>query len=180
MTVKRPVSASLAWAFFSMIVLSVLTSTVALLTLASSQRDAEAINIAGSLRMQSYRLGYEMQRNSPSLTQHRQHWQHTLSAPALQKLNRWYVPDDVKQRYQQLHLAWQEMDTHIAHGDLVWYQTHIEDFVGRIDAFVLTLQHYTEHKIQTVTLLSLAGALGILLLTVFTPVSYTHLRAHET
>jgi two-component system nitrate/nitrite sensor histidine kinase NarQ len=40
---------------------------VALLTLASSQRDAEAINIAGSLRMQSYRLGYEMQRNSPSL-----------------------------------------------------------------------------------------------------------------
>ncbi|ELP5693446.1 TPA: nitrate/nitrite two-component system sensor histidine kinase NarQ [Enterobacter ludwigii] len=168
MTVKRPVSASLAWAFFSMIVLSVLTSTVALLTLASSQRDAEAINIAGSLRMQSYRLGYEMQRNSPSLTQHRQHWQHTLSAPALQKLNRWYVPDDVKQRYQQLHLAWQEMDTHIAHGDLVWYQTHIEDFVGRIDAFVLALQHYTEHKIQTVTLLSLAGALGILLLTVFT------------
>ena len=168
MTVKRPVSASLAWAFFSMIVLSVLTSTVALLTLASSQRDAEAINIAGSLRMQSYRLGYEMQRNSPSPTQHRQHWQHTLSAAALQKLNRWYVPDDVKQRYQQLHLAWQEMDTHIAHGDLVWYQTHIEDFVGRIDAFVLALQHYTEHKIQTVTLLSLAGALGILLLTVFT------------
>jgi two-component system nitrate/nitrite sensor histidine kinase NarQ len=45
----------------------VLTSTVALLTLASSQRDAEAINIAGSLRMQSYRLGYEMQRNSPPL-----------------------------------------------------------------------------------------------------------------
>lgn len=67
MTVKRPVSGSLARAFFSIIALSVLTSTVALLTLASSQRDAEAINIAGSLRMQSYRLGYEMQRNSPSL-----------------------------------------------------------------------------------------------------------------
>ena len=63
MTVKRPVSGS-ARAFISIIVLSVLTSTVALFTLASSQRDAEAINIAGSLRMQSYRLGYEMQRNS--------------------------------------------------------------------------------------------------------------------
>lgn len=47
-----------------MIVLSVLISAIALVTLASSQRDAEAINIAGSLRMQSYRTGYEMQRAS--------------------------------------------------------------------------------------------------------------------
>jgi two-component system nitrate/nitrite sensor histidine kinase NarQ len=139
------------------VLLSVLTSTIALLTLASSQRDAEAINIAGSLRMQSYRLGYEMQRKPGAA--HREIWQQTLSAPALQKLNRWYVPDNVKQRYQQLHLAWQEMDA-IARGDTAWYQTHIEDFVGRIDAFVLALQHYTEHKIQLVILISLAGGLG--------------------
>ena len=168
MTVKRPVSRSLARAFFSIIMLSVLTSAIALLTLASSQRDAEAINIAGSLRMQSYRLGYEMQRTSPSLAEHRAVWQQTLSAPALQKLSRWYVPDDVKQRYQQLHLAWQEMDKRIASGDTAWYQTHIEDFVGRIDAFVLALQHYTEHKIQLVILMSLAGGLGILLLAMTT------------
>ncbi|HCM9619271.1 TPA: nitrate/nitrite two-component system sensor histidine kinase NarQ [Enterobacter cloacae subsp. cloacae] len=168
MTVKRPVSGSLARAFISIIVLSVLTSTVALFTLASSQRDAEAINIAGSLRMQSYRLGYEMQRNSDALAAHRESWQQTLSAPALQKLSRWYVPDDVKARYKQLHLAWQEMDNHIARGDIGWYQAHIEDFVGRIDAFVLALQHYTEHKIRAVILISLAGGMGILILTIFT------------
>ncbi|MEI9482209.1 nitrate/nitrite two-component system sensor histidine kinase NarQ [Enterobacter cancerogenus] len=168
MTVKRPVSRSLARAFFSIIMLSMLTSAIALLTLASSQRDAEAINIAGSLRMQSYRLGYEMQRTSPSLAEHRSVWQQTLSAPALQKISRWYVPDDVKQRYQQLHLAWQEMDKRIASGDTAWYQSHIEDFVGRIDAFVLALQHYTEHKIQLVILMSLAGGLGILLLAMTT------------
>jgi len=167
-TVKRPVSRSLARAFFSIIMLSVLTSAIALLTLASSQRDAEAINIAGSLRMQSYRLGYEMQRTSPSLAEHRAVWQQTLSAPALQKISRWYVPDDVKQRYHQLHLAWQEMDKRIASGDTAWYQSHIEDFVGRIDAFVLALQHYTEHKIQLVILMSLAGGLGILLLAMTT------------
>ena len=168
MTVKRPVSGSLARAFFSMIVLSVMTSAIALMTLASSQRDAEAINIAGSLRMQSYRLGYEMQRASPSLMEHREAWQQTLSAPALQTLNRWYVPDDVKQRYHQLHLAWQEMSQRIASGDTAWYQAHIEDFVGRIDAFVLALQHYTEHKIQLVILMSLAGGLSILLLALAT------------
>lgn len=88
-------------------------------------------------------------------------WQQTLSAPALQKLSRWYVPDDVKARYQQLHLAWQEMDNHIARGDIGWYQAHIEDFVGRIDAFVLALQHYTEHKIRAVILISTAGGMGI-------------------
>lgn len=168
MTVKRPVSRSLARAFFSIVLLSVFTCAIALLTLASSQRDAEAINIAGSLRMQSYRLGYEMQRASPELQKHRQSWQQTLSAPALQKLDRWYVPDNVKQRYQQLHLAWQEMDRQIAKGDTAWYQTHIQDFVGRIDAFVLALQHYTEHKIQLVILISLAGGLGILLLALIT------------
>ncbi|MGS2872204.1 nitrate/nitrite two-component system sensor histidine kinase NarQ [Enterobacter huaxiensis] len=168
MTVKRPVSTSLARAFFSIIVLSALTSTLALLTLASSQRDAEAINIAGSLRMQSYRLGYEMERASPSLAEHRETWQQTLSAPALQKLSRWYVPDDVKERYQQLHLAWTEMDRRVASGDTLWYQNHIENFVGRIDAFVLALQHYTEHKIQLVILMSLAGGLGILLLAAMT------------
>jgi len=51
-------------------VLSILSSAVALLTLASSQRDAEAINIAGSLRMQSYRLGYELQRGGSDLHEH--------------------------------------------------------------------------------------------------------------
>ena len=78
------------------------------------------------------------------------------------------MPDDVKARYQQLHLAWQEMDNHIARGDIGWYQAHIEDFVGRIDAFVLALQHYTEHKIRAVILISSAGGMGILILTIFT------------
>lgn len=53
--VKRPVSASLAGPFY-IVLLSILSTGIALLTLASSLRDAEAINIAGSLRMQSYRL----------------------------------------------------------------------------------------------------------------------------
>ena len=48
-----------------MIVLSVLISAIALVTLARSQRDAEAINIAGiAAHAGSYRLGYEMQRAS--------------------------------------------------------------------------------------------------------------------
>ncbi|MEA7609765.1 hypothetical protein ONJ23_27460, partial [Salmonella enterica subsp. enterica serovar Virginia] len=42
----RPVSASLAKAFFYIVLLSILSTGSALLTLTSSLRDAEAINIA--------------------------------------------------------------------------------------------------------------------------------------
>ena len=54
--VKRPVSASLARAFFYIVLLSILSTGIALLTLASNLRDAEAIIMAGSLRTHIYRL----------------------------------------------------------------------------------------------------------------------------
>lgn len=76
--------------------LSILSTGIALLTLTSSLRDAEAINIAGSLRMQSYRLGYDLQSQSPQLNAHRQLFQQALNAPALQNLNARYVPEAVK------------------------------------------------------------------------------------
>lgn len=168
MIVKRPVSGSLARAFISIILLSVLTSGIALMTLASSLRDAEAINIAGSLRMQSYRLGYDLERNSDNFSSHRLHWQSTLNSPVLKELDRWYVPESVKSGYQQLQLAWHEMDSHLEAGDKAWYQDHIQQYVERIDAFVLALQHYAEHKMQLVVAISLAGGVGILLLVVMT------------
>lgn len=168
MIVKRPVSGSLARAFISIILLSVLTSGIALMTLASSLRDAEAINIAGSLRMQSYRLGYDLERNSADFSAHRLHWQNTLHSPVLQELDRWYVPDSVKTGYQQLQVAWAEMDSHLEAGDKIWYQDHIQQYVERIDTFVLALQHYAEHKMQLVVSISLAGGLGILLLVIMT------------
>ncbi len=67
--------------------LSILSTGSALLTLTSSLRDAEAINIAGSLRMQSYRLGYDLQSRSPQINAHRQLFQHALNSPVLQNLS---------------------------------------------------------------------------------------------
>lgn len=93
--VKRPVSTSLAPPFY-IVLLSILSTGIALLTLASSLRDAEAINIAGSLRMQSYRPGYDLQSGSPQLNAHRQLFQQALHSPVLTNLNVWYVPEAVK------------------------------------------------------------------------------------
>ncbi|WLI75847.1 nitrate/nitrite two-component system sensor histidine kinase NarQ [Kosakonia sp. H02] len=168
MIVKRPVSASLARAFFSIVLLSLLSTGVALITLASSLRDAEAINIAGSLRMQSYRIGYSLQHTSGELAALRQTYQHTLNSPVLQTLNRWYVPQEVQQRYRQLHESWREMENHLSQGDMAWYQQNIQRYVGNIDAFVLALQHYAERKMMLVVTISLLGAVGIFTLVFFT------------
>ncbi|WP_336221292.1 nitrate/nitrite two-component system sensor histidine kinase NarQ [Citrobacter amalonaticus] len=168
MIVKRPVSASLARAFFYIVLLSILSTGVALLTLASSLRDAEAINVAGSLRMQSYRLGYDLQSNSPQLNAHRQLFQQALNSSALNNLNAWYVPEAVKSRYAQLHANWLEMNARLVNGDLKWYQANINDYVDKIDLFVLALQHYAERKVMLVVGISLAGGFGIFTLVFFT------------
>ncbi|MFP1462585.1 type IV pili methyl-accepting chemotaxis transducer N-terminal domain-containing protein [Escherichia coli] len=111
MIVKRPVSASLARAFFYIVLLSILSTGIALLTLASSLRDAEAINIAGSLRMQSYRLGYDLQSGSPQLNAHRQS---IPAGTAFTGINQSHacmrVPEAVKTRYAHLNANWLEMN----------------------------------------------------------------------
>lgn len=168
MTVKRPVSASLAKAFFYIVLLSILSTGSALLTLTSSLRDAEAINIAGSLRMQSYRLGYDLQSRSPQINAHRQLFQHALNSPVLQNLNAWYVPQAVKNRYARLHANWLEMNSRLQDGDIAWYQANINNYVDQIDLFVLALQHYAERKVMLVVAISLAGGIGIFTL-VFLP-----------
>lgn len=155
MIVKRPVSASLARAFFYIVLLSILSTGIALLTLASSLRDAEAINIAGSLRMQSYRLGYDLQSGSPQLNAHRQLFQQALHSPVLTNLNVWYVPEAVKTRYAHLNANWLEMNNRLSKGDLPWYQANINNYVNQIDLFVLALQHYAERKMLLVVAISL-------------------------
>ena len=168
MIVKRPVSASLARAFFYIVLLSILSTGIALLTLASSLRDAEAINIAGSLRMQSYRLGYDLQRQSQQLHDHRQLFQQALHSPVLNNLNAWYVPQAVKTRYAHIHANWLEMNNRLNEGDIDWYQENINNYVNQIDLFVLALQHYAERKMMLVVAISLAGGIGIFTLVFFT------------
>ena len=118
--------------------------------------------------MQSYRLGYDLQSQSPQLNAHRQLFQQALNAPALQNLNAWYVPQAVKSRYGRLHANWLEMNARLIDGDLKWYQANINNYVDQIDLFVLALQHYAERKVMLVFGISLAGGIGIFTLVFFT------------
>lgn len=84
MLVKRSVTSTLARALIAMVILSVLSTGIALLTVASSINDAEAVNIAGSLRMQSYRLAYDLTNQPQDVARHLEEYNQSLHASALQ------------------------------------------------------------------------------------------------
>ncbi|KFC79902.1 nitrate/nitrite two-component system sensor histidine kinase NarQ [Buttiauxella agrestis] len=174
MIVKRSVSTSLARAFFYIVLLSLLSTGIAMLTLASSLRDAEAVNVAGSLRMQSYRLGYDLQGDRRELDKHLEQYAQSLSSPALLKTEKFWVPAEVRNRFKVINYAWLEMVEHIRNGDLAWYQAHISGYVEQIDLFVLALQHYAERKMMQVVFASVVGFIAIFTLVFFTLRRFRH------
>ncbi|MEJ4045133.1 nitrate/nitrite two-component system sensor histidine kinase NarQ [Erwinia sp. SLM-02] len=170
-SVKRSVTHSIARTLFAIVLLSVFSSGLALLTLSGSLRDAEAINLAGSLRMQSYRLAWDITSRSSQQAEHISQYQQTLMAPALHSLDRFYVPDAVRQRYHDLLSSWQRLQPSLIsdqteiNADRV---TQIIHSVTQIDHFVLALQHWAELKMRIVALTCLLGFTAIALLVILT------------
>lgn len=167
MLVKRSVTGSLAKALFCIVIFSVLSTGLALTTVAGSLRDAEAVNIAGSLRMQSYRLAYDLARQSAGMDQHLQQYQQSLQAPALQNLDRFYVPADVREKYLSLQQTWQRLAQQIRTGQSADYQANVAGYVNQIDHFVLALQRYSELKLAIVATISVVGYIAIIGLVLF-------------
>ena len=172
--VQRSVRASLARAFFYIVLLSLLSTGVAMVTLASSLRDAEAVNIAGSLRMQSYRLGYDLQGNSSRIEEHLAIYNRTLGSQALINPGRLWIPSEVLEKYNALNETWAHMERHIRQGDKAWYDANIADYVAQIDEYVLALQHYAERKMMQVVATSVIGFVAIFLLVFFTLRRFRH------
>lgn len=168
MIVKRSVITSIARVLSGILLLSLLTTSLALLTLSGSLRDAEAINVAGSLRMQSYRLAWDAISDPQLLAQHLQLYQKTLTAPALQHLNHFWVPQEVVNRYHNLLAAWPALQNELKSGNSQIYQQQVANYVSEIDRFVLGLQRYTELKMHLVAASSFAGFLTIVVLALWT------------
>ncbi|MTD28608.1 nitrate/nitrite two-component system sensor histidine kinase NarQ [Erwinia sorbitola] len=159
MATTRSLTHSLARALFTIVLLSVISSGLALLTLSGSLRDAEAVNLSGSLRMQVWRLNWDATTTSPLYAQHIADYQRTLHSPALQALDRFYVPATVRQRYRELlNAARQPATAGVKNHQQVMQQ------VEKIDQFVLALQHWAELKMRLAALTCLLGFLAIALL----------------
>jgi two-component system nitrate/nitrite sensor histidine kinase NarQ len=85
----------------------------------------------------------------------------------LQKLDRFYVPAEVREKYLSLQHAWQPLAQQIQAGQSADYQANIAGYVNQIDHFVLALQRYSELKLTIVAAISVLGFIAIIGLVLF-------------
>lgn len=147
MYAKRSVSTRIAKYLFVVIIFMGIISSLSLIVMASNKSDAEAINISGSLRMQSYRVLTEMERSPDTVEQNLVRYQRSLNAKALRNVQQQlFVPSEVQESYQKILKRWVMMSD-LAHLQQVEkYYTELKSYVQDVDNFVLELQRFSEQK----------------------------------
>ncbi|WP_145519342.1 nitrate/nitrite two-component system sensor histidine kinase NarX [Yersinia mollaretii] len=134
----------------------------------SIQGNAHAINKAGSLRMQSYRLLSMVPLDDRDLPYLVALEQDKTSSDLQQALKR----EGLTNQYLQIERYWQEtlkpQLLEAKHPDEV--AARVADFVHQLDALVLAIDHKTEQRLLLVTLIQLVFiilTLGLLLATIY-------------
>jgi nitrate/nitrite-specific signal transduction histidine kinase len=109
--------------------------------------DATAVNISGSLRMQSYRIAVAIQRNdATNVIELLEEFERRLTSPELAG----HIPLDQTElsslfKVIQNHFA--NMKSYALH-EPTRYLTEVSDFVEDIDTLVERLEHWSESKIK--------------------------------
>lgn len=145
--IKHSVSTKLANYLFIVIIFAGVITSLSLMIMASNKSDAESINISGSLRMQSYRLLYELEQHPELVEASLRQYRVSLHSQALLEIaHQWFVPNAVKSSYHNLIKRWESMERYARHRDIAAYKTEITDYVAQVDQFVFTLQRFAEQK----------------------------------
>ncbi|WP_028025416.1 nitrate/nitrite two-component system sensor histidine kinase NarQ [Enterovibrio calviensis] len=175
LAVKRSVTTTVARSLVVILLLAVIITGFSIISLASSLNDAAAINTAGSLRMQSYRVAYDIVVDSPLLPEHVQSFEYSLLSPELQVLDNPAVPSDIRQQYGELITHWMQLRPELLGADKVFYLEQVGLFVNKIDRFVFELQQHSENKLQALAITGSIG-LGLIFATVLFLIQYTQRR----
>ena len=162
-SVTSTIAKSLLW----ILLLSVATTGFAIFTLASSLNDAEAVNVAGSMRMQSYRLAHDIQIESADFGSHIREFERSLYSPSMTRLVSWDVPTDITEDYYLIIGRWHELKRVLNGADRKHYLVLVENFVVEIDGFVFKLQEFSEDKLIKLAWAGGIGLGGILVISLF-------------
>ncbi len=95
------VSSAIGRSMVLILFMASLIAVVAMVTLFYSVPDAKAINLSGSLRMQAYRMAYEIEQGQQVLSRLDQ-FEHTLHAAELQETQRWITPASLRRTYGEV------------------------------------------------------------------------------
>ncbi|NOJ09882.1 nitrate/nitrite two-component system sensor histidine kinase NarQ [Vibrio splendidus] len=161
------VTSTIAKSLLSILLLSVATTGFAIFTLASSLNDAEAVNVAGSMRMQSYRLAHDIQIESVDYDSHIREFERSLYSPSMTNLVSWEVPTDITEDYYLIIGRWHELKQVLSSEDRKHYLVLVENFVAEIDGFVFKLQEFSEDKLIKLAWAGGIGLGGILVISLF-------------
>ncbi|MCK6263906.1 nitrate/nitrite two-component system sensor histidine kinase NarQ [Vibrio sp. ZSDE26] len=156
--VKHSVTSTIAKAMLLIVSLSLVTTSLAIVTLVSSINDAEAVNVAGSMRMQSYRLAYDIETDSVNYDSHIYQFERSIYSPSMKQLQGFIVPKDITQDYYNLISRWHELKMILTSQDKEQYSAGVAQFVSQIDDFVFKLQMFSERKM---IILAWVGGLGL-------------------
>lgn len=117
--------------------------------------------------MQSYRLAYDIQTQSPQLNEHLEHFEQSLFSPSMAALAHWTVPRSIQQHYDHLIARWHDLYPLLQNGHEAQFLTDVARFVDRIDQFVYALQEFSIVKLQLLAIVGGVGLSLILLITLF-------------
>lgn len=160
----RSVSFTIGGAVTLMVLVAVTTITIAVATVYSSFDDAEAVNVSGSMRMQSYRLAFDVVTDSDELARHIAEFEGSLFSPSMRSQLDWSVPSEIRKDYQELTERWVEIKSLMLGENRQNYAHLVPEFVSRIDKFVLKIQRHSEMKLLKMVVISIFGITCIVLL----------------
>lgn len=166
---KHSITRRIGLYFLIMIGFASLISTISFAIMCSNRSDAGLINVSGSLRMQSYRFLYEMEHHPQAIPDRLKEYQQSLHSSEIQDAFRYpfLVPEEVKQRYNDLKSSWQTMESYILYHDRKSYVANIDDYANQVNQFVGTLQAFAELKLKVAVGAILISMLLIIALAYF-------------
>ena len=130
-------------AFVVIISFTLLSMLISLYTADALQGDAEAINHAGSLRMQAYRLAITAQQDNPALLQqHIEGLDRTLQSQSLRSALTRHGGPALSERYNVVRQHWQQHMRPLLNNPaptILRYHEELPHFVEELNHFVLTL-----------------------------------------
>nr|WP_298146883.1 HAMP domain-containing protein [uncultured Pseudomonas sp.] len=114
-----------------------------------SEDDAAAINTAGSLRMATYRINWQLEAgaSAKSLAALGDDLQQRLDTGNLQQRVSIDTGDPLSKTYREIQKLWQQqLRPALDRGDKAAFQQHTEAFIEQLEHFVLLLQKQSERR----------------------------------
>lgn len=164
---KHSIARRIAYYFVIMIGFASLISGISLGIMWSNQSDAELINLSGSLRMQSYRLAYEMEHHPETVPQRLIEYRKTLNLPTLSSItNEYLLPKEVLNNYNELKSAWDRISIFVAIDDRQSYINELESYAEQVNNFVFSLQAFAEFKLKV--------AIGVIIVSMLIIIAFAY------